>query len=835
MQDEPNDGAKFFGALRMSGLLTSHHRHLSEERARLHREADPDFAAWAKGCGVIEHTAETQIRVHDMACVLVERNQAPDRKAVYSVLAAADRIANAAMWLVVHMTYARKAYIDGRALVQDDFKHDPEGHTGGSLNMVPAYVGYLTINALTSVTRAWLMGQGHCVAAIDASNLIVDNMTPAHAARYAYTDTGLTRFVRDFYACTVTAEGRPESPLGSHVNAYTAGGLIEGGYLGFAELQYVHMPLPGERLVAFLSDGAFEEQRASDWAPRWWRASDTGLVAPIMIANGRRIDQRSTMAQTGGVEWFRDHLRLNGFDPIDFDGRDPAAFAWAIHEIEERLTACSHAASAGSGEYPVLLHYGIAETVKGFGFPGAGTNRAHNLPLSGNPAVDPAAADEFNAGAERLWIPEQELRQAVCQLNNHAASKRRRERENPIVQRRVKQPVLPEPAWQLPDTDRRLSPMVAIDEYFTAIVEANPGLRPRVGNPDEMRSNRLNRTLDMLRHRVTAPEAGIAESVDGAVITALNEEAVVCAALGNKGGINLVASYEAFAVKMLGAVRQELIFARHQRDAGIEVSWLGVPILLTSHTWENGKNEQSHQDPTLAEALLGEMSDVSRVVFPPDWNTALATLRAVYNSRGQIWATVMPKRPLPCMFSPDQAEQIVKNGAIRLKGTGSADEALIMTATGAYQLHEVITASERLTSKGVSHSVIYLYEPGRFRVGRDAREQSVLTDDYVFHALYPAHGRARIFVTHTRPEPLLGVVRPLDTGPPTTVALGYRNRGGTLDVKGMLFANGCTWAHIVAAAAKTVALPLSDLLTSDEISAVNGQRAPSGVLFEALI
>jgi hypothetical protein len=68
------------------------------------------------------------------------------------------------------------------------------------------------------------------------------------------------------------------------------------------------MPLPGERLVVFLSDGAFEEQRGGDWAPRWWRAEDSGLVAPIMIANGRRIDQRTTMAQQGGVDWL---LRQN--------------------------------------------------------------------------------------------------------------------------------------------------------------------------------------------------------------------------------------------------------------------------------------------------------------------------------------------------------------------------------------------------------------------------------------------------------------------------------------------------------------------------------------------
>src|SRR5438067_1724356 len=146
-------------------------------------------------------------------------------------------------------------------------------------------------------------------------------------------------------------------------------------------------PLAGERLVAFLSDGAFEEQRGSDWAPRWWRAEDSGLVAPIMIANGRRIDQRTTVAQQGGVDWLREHLRLNSFDPIDIDGRDPAAFAWAIFEMEERLLASADAVRAGRAGYPVPLPYAIAEAPKGYGFPGAGTNSAHNLPLVENPAT----------------------------------------------------------------------------------------------------------------------------------------------------------------------------------------------------------------------------------------------------------------------------------------------------------------------------------------------------------------------------------------------------------------------------------------------------------------
>ena len=38
--------------------------------------------------------------------------------------------------------------------------------------MVPAYAGYLAVNALSGITRGWLMGQGHCVAAIDALNVL---------------------------------------------------------------------------------------------------------------------------------------------------------------------------------------------------------------------------------------------------------------------------------------------------------------------------------------------------------------------------------------------------------------------------------------------------------------------------------------------------------------------------------------------------------------------------------------------------------------------------------------------------------------------------------------
>ncbi len=800
------------------------------------RARDPAFAGWAAGYGRIRHTPLTQVRVHRMVTRLGEAGVAGDGVPAWELLRAADRIASGAMWLVVHETYARNVYLDGRPLGPDDFKPHPEGHTGGALNMVPAYTGYLAIDALTGVTRSWLMGQGHCVAAVDSVNLLVGNTTPAHAARYELSDAGLTRYVRDFYGYRLGADGTPESPLGSHVNAHTAGGIAEGGYLGFAELQYVHMPLPGERLVAFLSDGAFEEQRGGDWAPRWWRAEDSGLVAPIMIANGRRIDQRTTMAQQGGVNWLVRHLRLNGFAPFVFDGRDPAAFVWAIFHIEERLQA---AAAAPRRRYPVPLPYGIAVAPKGAGFYGAGTNLAHNLPLGGNPHTDPEAARRFNGSARPLWVAPLELQEAAARFQHHARSGRPRERDHPLATRNVSLRAVPrlrfrpvgEPRRD-PDRWTRTSPMAAIDRGFLAVVQANPELRPRVGNPDEMRSNRMQQTLDALRFRVTAPEPGLPESVDGAVITALNEEAVASAALANKGGINIIVTYEAFGMKMHGAVRQEVVFADQQAAAGRPARWLSIPLVLTSHTWENAKNERSHQDPAMAEAMLGEPSDVARVLFPPDYNTAAAVLDAVYRSQGQIWTLVVPKADsVPELFTGDEAAALVADGARPLDWAAHRPEAarLVLTAIGGYQLEELLRASRRLVERDVPHRVVYLLEPGRFRVPRGERERAHQAPADLRARLWPDTAPARVFLCHTRPEPMLGVLAPLHTGA-RTVGLGYANHGGTLDVQGLLFVNRASWAHCLAAVARVLDRPRTDLLTADELAALDGRVAPHGIV-----
>src|SRR3546814_18373114 len=106
------------------------------------------------------------------------------------------------------------------------------------------------------------MGQGHCVAAIEAVNALTGDVSDAQKERYDRSEEGLSRLAADFYSYAIDAAGRAAVPLDSHAGPNTAGAISEGGYLGFAEIQYVHAPLPGASLVAFLRDGAFEDRKS---------------------------------------------------------------------------------------------------------------------------------------------------------------------------------------------------------------------------------------------------------------------------------------------------------------------------------------------------------------------------------------------------------------------------------------------------------------------------------------------------------------------------------------------------------------------------------------------
>ena len=256
-------------------------------------------------------------------------------------------------------------------------------------------------------------------------------------------------------------------PLAAMPDRNTAGAISEGGYLGLAELQYVHTPPPEKAWSPSLSDGAFEEQRGSDWAPRWWRAEDCGFAIPVMVLNGRRIEQRTQIVQEGeNAGWLAEDLRHNGFDPIIVDGRDPAAIAWAIIEAEDALSAF---VAQADWRYPAKLPYVIAETEKGFGFPALLPMPLHNLPLAGNPrenaqvrAVFTASAGAFCAGG-----PAEGLSPRSRTTIGSGACARADTPWPTAVQRTL---ALPLPNWA--PAGASSCAMAALDHWFVALVQS---------------------------------------------------------------------------------------------------------------------------------------------------------------------------------------------------------------------------------------------------------------------------------------------------------------------------------------------------------------------------
>jgi phosphoketolase len=218
------------------------------------------------------------------------------------------------------------------------------------------------------------------------------------------------------------------------------------------------------------------------------------------------------------------------------------------------------------------------------------------------------------------------------------------------------------------------------------------------------------------------------------------------------------------------------------------------------------------------------MSDTARVLFPIDANSAVAALRGVYAGRGEVACLVVPKRIGPCLVDAAAAEALWARGAAVIYGDPAAAEMQIV-AVGAYQAREAIAAAVRLEQASRRTCVVALLEPGRFRAPRDEIEARHTASPEDLEAFFPER-LPRLVLTHTRPEPMLGLLRRLDSGPRRTRALGYISRGGTLDTPGMLFANRCTWAHAAGACADRHGADAADVLTPWEMAAVRGEAHP---------
>jgi phosphoketolase len=221
---------------------------------------------------------------------------------------------------------------------------------------------------------------------------------------------------------------------------------------------------------------------------------------------------------------------------------------------------------------------------------------------------------------------------------------------------------------------------------------------------------------------------------------------------------------------------------------------------------------------------MQEMSDAAPVYFPFDANTAVECLSHIYKTRGKIATVIVPKNKIHTETNKHEAELAIREGAMVL--SHDTNPQIQLLAIGAYQLQEAQRAAERLRENGIRCSVVAIVEPGRFRSGRDKIEASYSHATQDSNKLIPYCPR-RIFVCHTHAEVMTGVLRNLDSGSEHTRFMGYRNRGGTLDVFGMLYANKQSWAHILNEAVEVLTdVSIETILKTEEIAALLGETNP---------
>jgi phosphoketolase len=172
---------------------------------------------------------------------------------------------------------------------------------------------------------------------------------------------------------------------------------------------------------------------------------------------------------------------------------------------------------------------------------------------------------------------------------------------------------------------------------------------------------------------------------------------------------------------------------------------------------------------------------------------------------------------------------MIGHGGLRLEWASyrTQDARVLLAASGAYQLTEVLRAAKRLRDRNVPNLVVYWLEPGRLQEDCSGTEYAVRDD--IYRLLQPP-GVPTVFCTHTRTHSIWGLLGPRMQDGDRLSVLGYRNQGGTLDTPGMLFVNRCTWAHCVAEAARLLRLPQQELLDEGEIAALAGRAEPQGVI-----
>lgn len=276
--------------------------------------------------------------------------------------------------------------------------------------------------------------------------------------------------------------------------------------------------------------------------------------------------------------------------------------------------------------------------------------------------------------------------------------------------------------------------LFSVDRFFRRLSSRNPTINSQLFLADPYYRHYFQSSIagsNCCAHEVSASES----------ISALRV---------NLSGINL-AVLNSSSVPAAARSLNELAMEAHRQSASIQTpKWTGVPFLLRSDGRPDGFNR-------VLAALLSRPVDTFQIQLPPDTRSVLESLRTTYDQQGVLRMVALPQSSGQQWVTPDQARELAEHGVARLVGPRMSRVQLVVC--GLESLKVAKRMGQQLETIGVSHSIVYLMEPGRLRVPRDRTEAARCLDKQALLKLFPSSVGYRLVLSDVQSDLFSGLVK----------------------------------------------------------------------------
>lgn len=239
------------------------------------------------------------------------------------------------------------------------------------------------------------------------------------------------------------------------------------------------------------------------------------------------------------------------------------------------------------------------------------------------------------------------------------------------------------------------SPAKRIGELLAAELKNDPHFY--FFSPDETTSNKLDRVYDAESRawgNLVSKPWDLPEDANGRIVELLSENVLFSVMTGHlmNGEKAMLASYEAFLPIITAQLLQQIKFIKQSKLVSWRQPLPAVNLLSTSTCWRQDHNGFTHQSPALISTLLSIPSNLANCFFPIDDVAAAIVYQYMIKSTNVVNLTTFDKNDRPRYLKPEQAENIMENGAFTLEPNQTDNPDFVFTACGDIVAQETIKA-----------------------------------------------------------------------------------------------------------------------------------------------